>query len=248
MDKFESQNRHYIFPYHHIPHQTRDGTCFRSRALGWGLEYLCYSLELKALVESIRPDSILDVGCGDGRFLNLLDDSIAKKVGVDLSERAIGFAKAFGPHIDFRVADVAELSESFEVVTLIEVLEHIPDEIMVGFLTAVYERLKAGGSLIISVPTTVFPTLGKHYRHYDEELLRDTLEAAGVTTSEARIRYLIPQSKPFWVWLLEKAAFNRLWSFEFRPLQKLLWRWQWSSRETDRSQGRHLVLHLTKMG
>jgi len=245
VDKFESQNRHYVFPYHHIPHFV-NGVARRTRSLGWGLEYLCYSYELKKIIESFRPNSVLDVGCGDGRLLGLLDSSIELRKGVDLSEEAIRFAKAFHPDVHYEVTDVQSVEGQFDVVTMIEVLEHIPDEVIPSFVEAAFSKLRPGGMFLVSVPTVVFPTLGKHYRHYDAALLRQNLESGGVCCDDADVRYLCPQREPLYVKLIDKLSFNRLWSFEFAPLQKFLWKWKWTHRYTTPEEGRHLWFQLEK--
>ncbi len=204
MDKFDLQDRHYAFPYHHLPH-FEDGIGFRTRTLGWGLKYLCYLQHILLDIESLRPESILDVGCGDGRLLGMVAGS-SRKLGIDLSERAVGFARVFHPSIEYKVGSVAELVENFDVVTMIEVLEHVPDASVATVLKAVYERLNPGGTLIISVPTTVVKTLAKHYRHYTASLLRQQLESAGISCEGLATIHLCPNRESFPFRLLDKLS------------------------------------------
>ena len=166
-DKFKIQDDLYEFPYHHIPYFDGNGYGRRYRDLQWGFEYLCYLKYAKEIVESLRPSSVLDVGCGTGRFIGLLGDSIHRKVGVDLSERAIAFAKAFhaatkDAGIDFHATDASCIAGDFDVVTAIEVLEHIPDAEVPGFLQTLMSRAKSGGHVLLSVPTTNCPLNRKH--------------------------------------------------------------------------------------
>ena len=88
-EKQTIQENLYDFPYHYIPQVNEKGAVSRYRFLDWGFEYLCYILHIKDIIESLSPYSVLDVGCGEGRFLGLLSNQIVRKVGVDLSERAI---------------------------------------------------------------------------------------------------------------------------------------------------------------
>ena len=46
-------------------------------------------------VRSLAPSSVLDVGCGEGRFIGVLDWGVKRRVGVDHSRQAVRFAKAF---------------------------------------------------------------------------------------------------------------------------------------------------------
>jgi SAM-dependent methyltransferase len=92
-NKFEYQENEFVFPYHHIPYLDRQISVVNQRSLGWGFKYFSYLLRIKELVDEIIPTSLLDVGCGEGRFLGLLADNI-RMVGVDLSQRSIRFAPA----------------------------------------------------------------------------------------------------------------------------------------------------------
>ena len=165
------QSKQYEFPYHHIPHFNARGNGNRVRLLKWGLEYLIYMEHVAKLVCDAKPSSVLDVGCGDGFLLGHLPTSIPKRVGVDLDERALSFAHAFFPEVDFRARNVAEIEEQFDVVCAVEVLEHIPDEHVGAFLTAVAARVRPGGLLVLTVPTINEPLNPKHFRHYDHALL-----------------------------------------------------------------------------
>lgn len=83
------------------------------------------------LVRSVSPATILDVGCGEGYVLEALRNAGvgAKLVGIDLSEEAIADARArLGDAATFRVQDAHALCESderFDLVMMLEVLEHI---------------------------------------------------------------------------------------------------------------------------
>jgi 2-polyprenyl-3-methyl-5-hydroxy-6-metoxy-1,4-benzoquinol methylase len=93
-------------------------------------------------VEELNPKSILDIGRREGRFLGLLNKDIVKKVGVDLALKPIMFARAFHPEIDFHVKDATEINDDFDIITAIEVLEHIPDEEVSQFLNLITNATK----------------------------------------------------------------------------------------------------------
>ncbi|MFV8281337.1 class I SAM-dependent methyltransferase [Christiangramia marina] len=220
-NKFEYQENQYIFPYHHIPYLDSENNVVNHRSLGWGFKYFTYLLRIRELVEEINPDSILDVGCGEGRFLGLLGNRI-RKVGVDLSPRPIKFAQAFHPDIEFHCADANQLKEEFDVVTAIEVLEHVPDEQVTNFLKILEKRLIESGKIIISVPTTVLPVSEKHYRHYTLEILKQQLENSKINLEIEHVEYVYKSSSL--LKLYSKLTQNKLWIIEIRPLRNFVWR------------------------
>ena len=197
LDKFKIQDDKYHFPYHYIPYFDDNGVGVRSRTLFWGLEYLCYLAHIKELAYSLNPSSVLDVGCGDGFFVGMLDHGIVRRVGVDLSERAIRFAQAFHPDVKVRAVDACEPDEVFDLVVAIEVLEHVPDNQAGKFLRTLAERTSVGGHVILSVPTTVIPLKlnKKHYRHYDFELFKEQLASSEAQLEMVRVDYVYRSSR-----------------------------------------------------
>jgi SAM-dependent methyltransferase len=97
----------------------------------------------------IAPDvhSILDVGCGDGRFLRWLPDTYWK-VGLDFSWRPLAWLQGVGIQGTVEALPFAE--RSFDLITAFEVLEHLPEEIYDRALREL-ERVSRK-YIIISVP------------------------------------------------------------------------------------------------
>ena len=96
----------------------------------------------------------LDVGCGAGLLAEPLGRLGAKVTGVDASPEVIAVAHehaaAVGLAIDYRAGDVHQLSGQFDLVTSLEVIEHVADP--AEFLKALARRLAPGGLLILSTP------------------------------------------------------------------------------------------------
>lgn len=156
------QERQYATPYHwHQRHNDEVEYGLRTNIV----------VELAAINGTIsrrhRP-RLLDVGCGDGRFTA---DAArhAETVGVDLSRRAIGFAHTLAPQVSF-LASAAEAlpfaPASFDVVTLLDVIEHIPDDQEHRVVGEAVRVLRPGGRLVISTNTDRSACELKHYRHY----------------------------------------------------------------------------------
>jgi 2-polyprenyl-6-hydroxyphenyl methylase / 3-demethylubiquinone-9 3-methyltransferase len=96
--------------------------------------------------------SILDVGCGTGIFCELLAGHGAAVTGIDPAKHALAVAtrraNAFNLSIDYRAEDVGDVRETFDVVTAMEVIEHVTSP--VEFLQECALRVKPGGRLVLS--------------------------------------------------------------------------------------------------
>lgn len=127
-----------------------------------------------SIVRKLGASKVLDFGCGDGRLISLLQEDGQVLVGVDHSERALRLARAFNPNATFH-SSIQDVNDVFDCITMVEVLEHIPDSDIPSVLRGLHQRLASDGHIVISVPTKNVPVNPKHYRHYDIELLERTL-------------------------------------------------------------------------
>src|SRR3954453_22754584 len=102
----------------------------------------------------LEGKSALDVGCGAGLLAEPLARLGAKVTGIDASPEVIAIARehaaAMGLEIDYRVGDVQALEGEFDLITCLEVVEHVAAPI--AFVAALARRLAPGGLLIMSTP------------------------------------------------------------------------------------------------
>lgn len=110
----------------------------------WEHEFACRHIAAGARV--------LDVGCGAGDFLAVARARGAKAEGIDFNSGAVATASRRG--LKASTVPLAEMAEmraaEFDVVTALQVLEHIPDPR--PFLDGCFRLLRPGGKLIVAVP------------------------------------------------------------------------------------------------
>lgn len=117
---------------------------------------------------------VLDVGCGGGLLTEGMAACGAKVTGIDLSEKALGVAKLHmlesGRQIDYRhVAAETLASEEpagYDVVTCLEMLEHVPDP--ASTIAACAQLVKPGGLVFFSTinrnpKAYLFAVIGAEY-------------------------------------------------------------------------------------
>jgi 2-polyprenyl-6-hydroxyphenyl methylase/3-demethylubiquinone-9 3-methyltransferase len=96
----------------------------------------------------------LDVGCGAGLLAEPLARLGAAATGLDASPELIAVAReharAGGREIDYRCGELAELEGRFDLITCMEVIEHVADP--AAFVKELAKRLAPGGLLILSTP------------------------------------------------------------------------------------------------
>ena len=106
---------------------------------------------------SFRPlegKNALDVGCGAGLLAEPLARLGAKVTAIDAAAELIAAAKAHaegqGLAIDYRASTAEALDGQFDLVTSMEVIEHVADP--QAFVSSLARRLAPGGLLILSTP------------------------------------------------------------------------------------------------
>jgi SAM-dependent methyltransferase len=107
---------------------------------------------LGAPLSSLHGHTVLEAGCGAGRFTELLIGAGARVHAIDLSVAVDANKQNMGPAANYVIAqaDVAELpfvSEAFDVVICLGVLQHTPSP--EASMRALWTKLKPGGLFVI---------------------------------------------------------------------------------------------------
>lgn len=122
----------------------------------------------------LEAKSVLDVGCGGGILAESMAGRGAAVTGIDLAEKSLKVAKLHllesGAKVDYQLIPVETLATerpaSFDIVTCMEMLEHVPDPESV--VRACAELVKPGGWVFFSTlnrnpKSYLFAIIGAEY-------------------------------------------------------------------------------------
>lgn len=149
---------------------------------------------------------VLDVGCGGGILAESMAQRGASVTGIDLGEKALKVARLHslesGVEVDYRLVAVEELAaeepESFDVVTCMEMLEHVPAPAAV--VNACARLVRPGGHVFFSTinrnpKAYLFAVIGAEYvlnllprgTHEYEKFIKPSELAADVRRSDLTV-------------------------------------------------------------
>jgi len=131
-------------------------------------------LEYIDSLAGLAGKQVLDVGCGGGILSESMAARGANVTGIDLGEKALKVAKLHllesGQSVDYRLIAVEELAQqspnAYDVVTCMEMLEHVPDPL--GVVKSCAQLVKPGGHVFFStlnrnLKSYLFAVIGAEY-------------------------------------------------------------------------------------
>ena len=124
-----------------------------------------------------KNSAVVDLGCGYGGFLAACrDHGYTNCLGVDLSDELIAQSKILGLTNTLK-SDISSFcsselrDESVDAFVMLDVLEHIPRDEQISFLSLVYRKCKPNARLIIRVPNAESPfALSLRYGDFTHQL------------------------------------------------------------------------------
>ncbi len=175
-------------------------------------------------IAPLQGKQVLDVGCGGGILTDAMARSGATALGIDLATKSLKVAQlhaleAQTPNVQYREVSVEDLAAerpaSFDVVTCMEMLEHVPDPASV--VRACAQLVKPGGHVFFSTlnrnpKSFLFAIVGAEYvlnllprgtHEYAKfirpsELARDCREA-GLDWQHTRGMEYNPLTRRYWL-------------------------------------------------
>lgn len=144
------------------------------------IDYRAFEDEFRGSVKEIRTrigryleyfkpgETVLDLGCGRGEWLELLVDKGIEAVGVDISESFVSMCRNKG--LNVVMEDMFSYLEhqpdhSLDGITAIQVIEHVTPVALAKLVELCYRKLKLGGRVLFETqnPTSVSAMTGYFY-------------------------------------------------------------------------------------
>ena len=103
----------------------------------------------------LEKELVLDLGCGRGEFLELLNENSIQGIGIDAYEEFVAYCQAKG--LDVRQDDAIRFlenteKESVDGIFAAQLIEHLSTGQLLALCHLAYEKLKQGGCLILETP------------------------------------------------------------------------------------------------
>ena len=133
--------------------------------------------EVDKATDPNKTHTVLDIGCGTGANIAAMAQEY-RAIGVDTSKYAIEHARQLAPRVEFHCtsdqARLAELVNQASVITIMDVLEHVPDDY--AMLSQLLHAARPNTHFLLTVPANLslwskHDEVFGHYRRYDANRL-----------------------------------------------------------------------------
>ncbi|MEX0883047.1 MAG: class I SAM-dependent methyltransferase [Cyclobacteriaceae bacterium] len=177
---------------------------------------------LKAYIaaKDMVSGDLLEIGCGEGRGVEILAPLVDSYHGLDKIGEIIEKLKIRYPAHTFDQANIPPLDKlpnnSFDAVVSFQVIEHIQDDLL--FLKEIHRVLKPGGKAIISTPNNKF-TLSRNPWHIREYLPDQLLALCGSVFRKVTPRGIGGNEKVWDYHHANRISVNKITKWDFFNLQ-----------------------------
>lgn len=166
---------------------------------------------------------VLEVGCGEGRGIDLLMAKARTFTAVDKIKAVIDRLQAKHPKGRFLSMNIPPLSglhdNAYDVVVSFQVIEHIEDDML--FLREIHRVLRPGGIAFFTTPNRRL-TLTRNPWHIREYLPEELEALAGKVFSEVSMKGIAGNNKVMKYYEENKRSVKRLTRWDFLNLQHRL--------------------------
>jgi SAM-dependent methyltransferase len=180
---------------------------------------------LKAYVvaEDYVQGDVLEVGCGEGRGIDLILPRAKSYSAIDKIEEVIDRLRKKYPTGKFISGNIPPLGpfadNSFDVVVTFQVIEHIKDD--VSFLKEIHRVLKPGGLAIITTPNRPM-SLSRNPWHIREYTGKELGDLTGKIFKRVEVKGISGNEKVMEYYERNRKSVQRIMRWDFLNLQYIL--------------------------
>jgi SAM-dependent methyltransferase len=165
---------------------------------------------------------VAEIGCGDGRGVEMLAPKTKRYLALDKNTAEIKKRVGQMPHLDMVEANIPPLplpDNSFNTVISFQVIEHILDDTL--FLEEIYRILKPGGTAYFTTPNRLL-SLSRNPWHIREYTADELLNLGKAVFDEAEMKGITGNEKVMQYYADNKASVEKITRWDFLNLQHRL--------------------------
>lgn len=201
-----------------------------SEKQGWLPKVALWPLQLNIqVVVPGPPGRLLDVGCGNGSYLDLMKQVGWQTFGVEPGAAGAQYARSKGHKIfQGELLDAQYQDACFDALVLCQVLEHVWNP--VETLKECYRVLRPGGTIVVDVPNFEICELSvfgpcwyalhvpHHLYHFSKRTLQLIMEQAGFEITKWRRKWWVPNAVSTSLTFMKKSGLsdNEIWRAYWR--------------------------------
>ena len=174
-------------------------------------------------VKDLVKGDVLEVGCGEGRGIDLILENAKSYTAIDKLEEVVESLRAKYPSGKFHSGNIPPFhgieSNAFDVVVSFQVIEHIRDDR--AFLNEIHRVLKPGGVAYLTTPNRIM-SLSRNPWHVREYLADELEKMAKSIFTNVTMKGISGDDKVMTYYEQNKKSVERITRFDIFKLQHRL--------------------------